>query len=43
MKQNKGSRNRFTFIQSLDFDKRGKAIQWEKGRISSEVRVTVCI
>lgn len=30
MKQNKGSRNRFTFIQSLDFDKRGKAIQWEK-------------
>lgn len=34
MKQNKGSRNRFTFIQSLDFDKRGKAVQWEKESLS---------
>ena len=30
MKQNKGSRNRSTFIQPIDFDKGGKAIQWEK-------------
>lgn len=29
MKQNKGSRNRSTFIQPIDFDKGDKAIQWE--------------
>ena len=32
----------YIYIYS-NFDNDAKAIQWEKGRISSEVRVTVCI